>query len=50
MNIEVLKEHIIANYDPDDIIEALELSTEELVDAFIDRVELNAYKFMEDEE
>ena len=48
MNIEELKELIIDNYDPDDVLEALNLSTVDLVNAFEDRLEDYAYKFEED--
>lgn len=48
MNIQELKELIIDNYDPDDVLEALNLSTIDLVNAFEDRLEEYAYKFEED--
>lgn len=50
MNIDTLKQHVIDNYDPDDVLEALDLSTEELVNAFEEKLELYEYKFIEDEE
>lgn len=51
VNIDTLKQHVIDNYDPDDVLEALDLSTEELVNAFEDKLEYYSYKFEElDEE
>lgn len=37
-----LKERLCELYDPDDIIEALEISTEDLLDRFEDKLELRA--------
>ena len=45
-----LMAHIIEKFDPDDVLEALEITTEELVNAFQDKVELNSYKFIGDDE
>lgn len=46
-------ERVIQQYDPEDIIEALEITTEELLDVpyFIEKFEMNRYKFedMEDD-
>lgn len=47
MNIGDLKQHVIDNYDPDDVLEALDLSTKELVEAFEDKLEMYEYKFIE---
>lgn len=47
MNLGDLKQHVIDNYDPDDVLEALDLSTEELVEAFEDKLEYYSYKFEE---
>ena len=45
MLLHELKERIVEEYDPDDIVEALELSTEDLLDAFEDRLLKNIHKF-----
>ena len=50
MSIEELKEHVIENYDPDDVLEALNLTTEDLVNAFEELLEMNSYKFEEVED
>ena len=47
LTIEELKEQILQEHDPDDVLEALEISTKDLLDAFEDRVIRNAYKFLE---
>lgn len=46
--LEELKERILENYDPDDIVEALELSTEDLLDAFEQKLIDNLHKFSEE--
>lgn len=48
--LEELKEYIIEHYDPDEFIEILDISTEELVEAFEDLIILKRYKFDEEEE
>lgn len=45
LTLEEKKERIIKLYDPDDVLEALELSTEDLVDAFEDKVVEKWFKF-----
>lgn len=40
-----LKERILTNYDPDDIIEALDISAEDLLDMFEDKLDEFRYKF-----
>ena len=45
-----LKERVIKNYDPDAVVDALEISTEELLDRFEDILEERRYKFIDLEE
>lgn len=48
--MEILKDKIIGNYDPDDLLELLGITTEELLDKFEDRLAENAWKFEEEDE
>ena len=45
-----LKEYIIENYDPDLVVEILEITTEELLDNFEDKLWNCRNKFLELEE
>jgi hypothetical protein len=45
LTLEEIKEKINAEYDPDLIIEVLEITTEELLDNFEDKLIDNLYKF-----
>jgi len=45
LTLDELKERIIQNYDPDLVVEALEISTEELLDRFEDVLENKKDKF-----
>ena len=45
LTLEEIKEKIILEYDPDLIIEVLEITTEELLDSFEDKLVDNLYKF-----
>lgn len=47
---EDLKYRVLEEYDPDLLVELLEISTEELVDYFEERLVSRAYKFIEDDE
>ena len=47
MTTEELKQKVILEFDPDDILDALEISSEDLLDRFEDRLIDKAYKFME---
>ena len=47
MTTEELKEKMVAEYDPDDLVDMLEVSSQELLDAFEDRLEEKAYRFRE---
>ena len=38
LTLEELKEKLMDNYDPDDLLEFLELSSEEILDRFEDKV------------
>jgi hypothetical protein len=49
LTLEEIKEKIILEYDPDLIIEVLEITTEELLDSFEDKLVDNLYKFDVDE-
>lgn len=53
--LEELKEYIIEHYDPDELLEILDLSTEDLVEAFEDKIieqrwKFDGYKENDDEE
>lgn len=48
--LEEIKEYLIQHYDPDDLIEAFEISTEELIDRFEDKVLYYSSKFEETQE
>ena len=45
--IEELKERIVKNYDPDNLIDILGISTEELVEYLGDYIELHRNKFID---
>ena len=38
LTLEELQDKLMANYDPDDLLEFLELSSEEILDRFEDKV------------
>jgi hypothetical protein len=48
--LEELKDYVASQFDPDDIIEALNISSEQLVEAFEELVLENKLKFLEEEE
>lgn len=48
--LEELKEYIVEHYDPDEFVDILGISTEELVEAFEDLIILKRYKFDEEGE
>lgn len=50
LTLEELKEKIADNYDPDLVLEALQITTEDLVEAFEDKVIENRHKFKDLEE
>jgi hypothetical protein len=50
MNNELLKEYVINNFDPDDVLDALGITTEQLLEAFPEELEQNGYKFVTYEE
>ena len=50
LTIEELKEKLVAEYDPDDILSELEISTEELLDAFEDKLIDKSFRFEEFDE
>jgi hypothetical protein len=45
-----LKERIIEHYDPDLVVEVLEISTEQLLNTFEDELEAHRHKFKDLEE
>lgn len=47
LTLEELKERVLSQYDPDSVVDALELSTDDLVNAFEDKLLENQYKFEE---
>ena len=50
LTLEELKEVLVDHLDPDDIIEALEITTEQLLNVFEDELLLKRYKFTDYEE
>lgn len=50
LTLEELKTILCDHLDPDDIVEALELSTEQLLDMFEDELIAKRYKFLDYEE
>ena len=54
LTLEELKEKLMDNYDPDDLLEFLELSSEEILDRFEDKVikrfEQLEQEFLEEED
>ena len=50
LTLEELKEVLIDHLDPDDIVEALELTTEQLLNTFEDELMQKRYKFSDYEE
>ena len=50
LTLEELKEVLVDHLDPDDIIEALEITTEQLLNSFEDELLLKRYKFTDYEE
>ncbi len=43
-----LREYLLNTYDPDDIVESLQISSEELLNRFDDKLVENIHKFEED--
>ena len=50
LTMEEIKERILMFYDPDDLLEALEISAEQLLDRFEDRLINRLDKFEEENE
>jgi hypothetical protein len=48
LTLEEIKERLLRFYDPDDLLEALQISAEELLDRFEDKLLLRLDKFQED--
>ena len=50
LTTDELKQKVLRDFDPDDIIESLEITSEQLLDAFEDRLIAKAFKFLEFDE
>lgn len=48
LTLEEIKEHILKVYDPDDLLESLQISAEELLDRFEDKLINRLHQFEED--
>ena len=48
LTLEEIKARLLRFYDPDDLLEALQISSEELLDRFEDKLLLRLDKFQED--
>jgi hypothetical protein len=48
LTLEEIKERLLRLYDPDDLVEALQISAEELLDRFEDKLLKNIEEFHED--
>lgn len=50
MDLERLKERILERYDPDYLVDVLKLTSQDILDAFEDRLEGVDFSELEDEE
>ena len=48
LTLEEIKERLLRFYDPDDLLEALQISSEEILDRFEDKL-INRFDFFEEE-
>jgi len=48
LTLEEVKERLLKNYDPDDFLEALEITSEEILDRFEDKL-INRLEVFEEE-
>lgn len=48
LTLEETKERILRLYDPDDLLEALQITAEEILDRFEDKLLRNLEEFQED--
>ncbi len=48
LSLDELKERLLQFYDPDDLLEALEITSEEILDRFEDKLDMNMSKFWEE--
>jgi len=48
LTLEEIKERLLRFYDPDDLLEGLQISSDELLDRFEDKLLLRLDKFQED--
>ena len=49
LTLEETKERILTAYDPDDLLEALQISSEEILDRFEDKLIMRLEKFWEEQ-
>lgn len=48
LTLEEIKERLLRLYDPDDLLEALQISSEDILDRFEDKLLRNLDEFQED--
>jgi len=48
LTLDEIKERLLQHYDPDDLIEALQISSEEILDRFEDKLLRKAEEFHEE--
>ena len=48
LTLEEIKERLLREYDPDDLLEALQISSEEILDRFEDKLLRKLDEFQED--
>ena len=48
LTMDEIKEKVLQRYDPDDLIEALDISSEEILDRFEDKLLANLEQFEEE--
>lgn len=48
LTLDEIKERLLNHYDPDDLLEALQISSEEILDRFEDKLLIKLDKFTEE--
>jgi hypothetical protein len=48
LTLDEIKERLLHHYDPDDLLEALQISSEEILDRFEDKLLIKLDKFTEE--
>ena len=48
LTLDEIKERLLQHYDPDDLLEALQISSEEILDRFEDKLLIKLDKFTEE--